>query len=327
MNEYTFKSVFADDIQEFISLKRALGFKYISEQGMLQRIDTYFADNNVTAREITKEISDGWCRKRSYETLANQSSRISVMRVFSRYLNDVGVPAYIPVAGTSRKKHQYDAHVYTEDELKRFFAAVDASKSLPAECPYRAQVMPVFFRILYTSGMRVSELRLARIRDINLDDAYIIVKDGKNQKDRIVPIHPSLAGKCRELKSSIHKESSENEYFFMQYPGTPMTLGCVYKNFRRYLRKAGIPHTGHGPRVHDFRHTFCVNLLLKWSKEGKDLMAYLPYMRTMLGHEGFEETAYYLKLTADAYPFIRERLQCSFPAIIEEVTFDDRDYY
>jgi hypothetical protein len=56
-------------------------------------------------------------------------------------------------------------------------------------------------------------------------------------------------------------------------------------------------------------------------------MAYLPYMRTMLGHEGFEETAYYLKLTADAYPFTRERLQCSFPAIIEEVTFDDRDYY
>ncbi|MBQ9305875.1 tyrosine-type recombinase/integrase [Butyrivibrio sp.] len=327
MSEYIFKSVFADDIQEFISLKRAVGFKYDSEQGMLQRVDTYFADNNVTVREITKEISDGWCRKRSYETLANQSSRISVMRVFSKYLNDIGVPAYIPVEGTSRKKHQYNAHVYTKDELRRFFAAVDASKSVPSECPYRGQIMPVFFRILYTSGMRVSELRLARICDINFDNAYIIVKGGKNQKDRIVPIHPSLAEKCRELKSSIHKCSPDYEYFFMQYPGKPMTLGCVYKNFRRYLRKAGIAHTGHGPRVHDFRHTFCVNLLLKWSKEGKDLMAYLPYMRTMLGHEGFEETAYYLKLTADAYPFIRESLQRSFPYIIEEVTFDDRDYY
>jgi integrase len=327
MTDIEYKSVFHDEFRDLVSLKQAIGFSYKTEELGFRRIDRFLIENGVTEKVITKEISDGWCRKRSYETLSNQSSRISVMRVFSRYLNDVGVPAYIPLAGTSRKKHQYDAHVYTEDELKRFFAAVDASKSLPAECPYRAQVMPVFFRILYTSGMRVSELRLARIRDINLDDAYIIVKGGKNQKDRIVPIHTSLAEKCRELKSSIHKESSENEYFFMQYPEKPMTLGCVYKNFRRYLRKAGIPHTGHGPRVHDFRHTFCVNLLLKWSKEGKDLMAYLPYMRTMLGHEGFEETAYYLKLTADAYPFIRERLQCSFPAIIEEVTFDDRDYY
>ena len=327
MSEYTFKSVFADDIKEFISLKRALGFKYVSEQGMLQRIDTYFADNNVPVREITKEISDGWCRKRSHETLTNQSNRISVMRVFAKYLNDIGVAAYIPLSGTSSKKHHYNAHIYTDDELKRFFAAVDESKSVPSECPYRGQVMPVFFRILYTSGMRVSELRLVRISDINLDDEYIIVKGGKNQKDRIVPIHHSLAEKCRELKCSIHKDSSDDEYFFMQYPGRPMTLVCVYKNFRRYLRKAGIPHTGRGPRVHDFRHTFCVNLLLKWNKEGKDLMAYLPYMRTMLGHEGFEETAYYLKLTAEAYPFIRESLQRSFPSIIEEVTFDDRDYY
>ena len=56
-------------------------------------------------------------------------------------------------------------------------------------------------------------------------------------------------------------------------------------------------------------------------------MVYLPYMRTMLGHEGFEETAYYLKLTADAFPVIRESLNRSFPSIIDEVTFDDSEYY
>jgi integrase len=175
--------------------------------------------------------------------------------------------------------------------------------------------------------MRVSELRLARIKDIDLERGCIFVKGGKNRKDRFVPIHPDLAERCRKLKVEIHRESDEDEYFFMQYPGRAMSLGNVYKNFRRYLVKAGIPHTGRGPRVHDFRHTYCVNLLLKWSKEGKDLMAYLPYMRTMLGHKGFEETAYYLKLTADAFPFIRNRLNESFPSIIDEVSFDEREYY
>ena len=70
-----------------------------------------------------------------------------------------------------------------------------------------------------------------------------------------------------------------------------------------------------------------MNLLLKWCYEGKDLMAYLPYMRTMLGHEGFEETAYYLKLTVDAYPVIRSTLEKSFPSIIDEVSFHGREYY
>jgi integrase len=110
-------------------------------------------------------------------------------------------------------------------------------------------------------------------------------------------------------------------------PGQAMPLVNVYRNFRRYLDKAGIPHTGHGPRVHDFRHTYCVNLLRKWSEEGKDLMAYIPYMRTMLGHEGFEETAYYLKLTSEMYPFIRECLKSSFPNLIEEVVFEENEFY
>ncbi len=110
-------------------------------------------------------------------------------------------------------------------------------------------------------------------------------------------------------------------------PSQPMPLVNVYRNFRRYLEKSGISHTGHGPRVHDFRHTYCVNLLRKWTDEEKDLLAYLPYMRTMLGHESFEQTAYYLKLTVDRFPYIKKQLQSSFPNLIEEASFDEREFY
>lgn len=187
--------------------------------------------------------------------------------------------------------------------------------------------MPVFFRILYTSGMRVSELRLARIRDINLGKGYITVHEAKNHKERYVPIHPLLMDKCKELKEKIHAHSSDDEYFFMLLPGRPMTLGNVYKNFRRYLEQASISHMGKGPRIHDFRHTYCVNLLRKWSDEGKDMIAYLPYMRTMLGHESFEETAYYLKLTAERFPYIKERMRESFPDLIKEAVINEHEFY
>ena len=327
MNKEGYKSIFQKEIRDLIELKRALGFSYESEAGSLRRIDTFLCKNNHSEKCITKELCDLWCRKRTYETVTNQASRISIMRVFCRYLNDIGIPAYIPPKGITKKRIRYDAHIYTDEELQSFFDAVDKGRSVPDSCPYRSDVMPVFFRILYTSGMRVSELRLARIRDINLEEGYINVHKAKNHKERLIPIHPLLIIKCKELKEKIHVTSPDDEYFFMILPGKPLTLGNVYKNFRRYLEQAGISHTGKGPRIHDFRHTYCVNLLRKWTDEGKDLITYLPYMRTMLGHESFEETAYYLKLTAERFPYIKERMKESFPDLIKEAEINEHEFY
>ena len=327
MSKPLFNSIFSDEFRDLIALKQALGFKYETDAIAFSRIDSFFCENGLSEKHLSRQLCDIWCRKRSFESDSYHAGRISSLRVFCKYINSLGVPVYIPPHGMTRHPQKYNAHIYTPEELRRFFAAVDASRSVPSECPYRSVVMPVFFRILYTSGMRVSELRLARIRDVNLAEGYIRVMEGKNHKDRLVPIHPELVAKCVKLKEQIHSGSPEDEFFFMIRPGCEMTLQNVYNNFRRYLEKAGIPHTGRGPRVHDFRHTYCVNLLLKWTEEGKDLMAYLPYMRTMLGHEGFEETAYYLKLTSAAYPSIRKNLDSTFPDIIGEVTFDDREFY
>ena len=318
MSKEIYNSIFQQEIRDLIELKRALGFSYEAEAGSLRRIDTFLCRNTLSEKYITKELCDLWCKKRTYETVTNQASRISTMRVFCRYLNDIGIPAYIPPKGITKKRTRYDAHIYTDEELQNFFDAVDKGRSVPDSCPYRSDVMPIFFRILYTSGMRVSELRLARIRDVNLEKGYIHVLEAKNHKERLIPIHPLLMLRCRELKEKIHATSPDDEYFFMILPGKPMTLGNVYKNFRRYLEQAGI---------HDFRHTYCVNLLRKWADEGKDLIAYLPYMRTMLGHESFEETAYYLKLTAERFPYIKERMKESFPDLVKEAEINEHEFY
>lgn len=74
-----------------------------------------------------------------------------------------------------------------------------------------------------------------------------------------------------------------------------MPLANVYKNFRRYLNKAGIPHSG--------------------AAQG------------LLGHEGFEETAYYLKLTAEMYPSIWNGIKSLFPDLIQEVPYEKCEFY
>ena len=209
MSTLIFDSIFKNEIQDLISLKRAQGFKYKTEEFALKRIDKYLAGKNIQEKAINKSVVDEWCLKKTYETQANQKSRISIMRVLCSYLLELGFDVYVPPKRLIRKPQKYNAHIYTDDELRRFFEAVDKSKSVPSECPYRHIIMPIFFRILYTSGLRVSELRLAKIEDFHLDEGYFIVKSGKNNKDRIIPIHPVLVKKCKELKSTIHIDSDD----------------------------------------------------------------------------------------------------------------------
>lgn len=113
----------------------------------------------------------------------------------------------------------------------------------------------------------------------------------------------------------VHPFPNPGKYFFPSYEEKPMTLGNVYKNFRRFLWKAGISHTGDGPRVHDFRHAYCIYRLKEWARQDRDLMVLIPMMRTYLGHQTFNETAYYLRWTADVF---RMKLEKCYEDIIPQ---------
>jgi integrase/recombinase XerD len=322
-----FTSIFTNEFSDLIALKKAQGCKYDAESKAFRRIDEFLVKEKLDKKQLTRELCEKWCRKRSYEAPRNWSHRVSNLRVFAKYLNDIGIEAYVPQKLMGKQQQRYNAHIYTDDELKGFFKILDNSVSLPSECPYRAIVLPVFFRILYTSGLRTSELRLLKLCDMYENECYLVIHDGKNHKDRIVPIHPELARRCSEIRKQIHVHSLEDEYFFMIRPGQPMTLTNLYHNFRRILAKAGISHTGKGPRIHDFRWNYSVNLLKRWVEEGWDLLNWLPYMKTMLGHETFEETAYYLKLTKSMFPNLIMKLKTACPEMIEEVNHYDEEYY
>ena len=100
-----------------------------------------------------------------------------------------------------------------------------------------------------------------------------------------------------------------------------MTNTNIYHNFRRFLWAAGISHGGRGvgPRIYDFRHTFAVHCLKRWSEKDHDLLVYLPILKTYMGHESFRDTAYYLRMTADVFPQITLKLEQRFPDLIPEL--------
>lgn len=60
-----FRSIFADEFRELIAVKRALGFKYLSEEGAFLRIDTFLSSHGVNTKEISRELCEEWCRNKS----------------------------------------------------------------------------------------------------------------------------------------------------------------------------------------------------------------------------------------------------------------------
>jgi integrase len=308
-------------MRDFIDLKRAIGYQYQSEAGILKRFDTFLADRYPSVASLTKEVVTGWCAKLPHETPANQCSRASVVRQFSKYLDGLGAEAWIVPKNYYPKGKQYIPHIYTPDELRRFFAETDKCRYC-SETPYRHLVMPVFYRLLLSCGLRCSEARLLKVRDVDLENMALSVMDSKNHNSRLVPMPNSIGTRMRSYAEKVHPFPESDGYFFPAFGDKPMTVGNVYKNFRRFLWNAGISHTGTGPRVHDFRHAYCVYRLKAWAEQDRDLMVLIPMMRTYLGHQTFNETAYYLRLTADVFPDIRLRLERHFADIIPDVRGD-----
>lgn len=317
MNNSDYHGPFKTYIQNFVEVKQALGYKYLTEALCLKRFDRFTVENYNSASTLTREIVMAWCTKKPHEKQENLRARASVIRLFATYLDNHGIDAYVIPKYHFKSGGKYVPHIYTDAELQKFFEETDKCHFCSL-CPNRHLIMPIIFRMIYSCGLRVSEARLLKVQEVDLNNGILTINQSKKDNSRLVPMTDELTHKCQAYSKQVHRSSNPEGYFFPMIDDKPLTLGNIYKNFRKFLWKAGISHGGRGlgPRIHDFRHSAAVHCLKKWSEEGKDLMTYLPILRIYLGHDSFDETAYYLKLTADVFPEITLKLEQAYSDLI-----------
>ncbi len=319
---------FRDHIQNHIELKQALGYKYNAEADHLKRFEMFCLEKYPQATTLTKEVVLSWCSKKTYEAQANQCTRASIIRQFGKYLESMGSKAYILPKGYYPSPKQYVPYIYTEEELRSFFAQTDKCRYC-SQFPHRHLIMPVFFRMIYMCGLRVSEARLLKVGEVDLENGILTINCSKRDKDRLVPMSASLTERCRRYSEKVHPYPVPGDYYFPAPGGKPMSIGNVYKNFRRFLWGAKISHRGRGrgPRIYDFRHLYAIHCLKKWVEQKKDLTVYLPVLKTYMGHYSFKDTAYYLRLTADVFPDITLKLETRYPKIIPQLEGGGNETY
>lgn len=170
-------------------------------------------------------------------------------------------------------------------------------------------VFPVLFRFLYCCGLRISEALNLKLKNVDLENGIIYVYEAKNNVDRLVPISEQLKNICIEYHCKLHINSNPDDYFFFtKNKETPIGQSAIHSSFRAILNLAHIEKNKESdPRIHSFRHTFAVRCLKNFVNENKDLNAYMPILKTYMGHSKFKSTEYYLKLTNDVFPDVLDK--------------------
>lgn len=167
--------------------------------------------------------------------------------------------------------------VLTTGEIDRIIAAVDGTT--PKEIRDAAML-----EVLYSCGLRVSELTSLRIQDLFFGEGYIRVT-GKGDKQRLVPISSTARERIHRYLEVRRSARAGEETLFLNNRGSSLTRVMIFTILREAARRAGIekkisPHT--------FRHSFATHLL-----EGG---ASIRQVQELLGHESILTTEIYTHL-------------------------------
>lgn len=324
-NILVFHSSLGDLIIGYIEEKKAVGYKFKKGSSLLKQFDHLATNEHLVGMHLPKEIVLLWTKKRANETTSTRSGRISIIRGLAMYMVRLGYEAYVfPAATISINRYSYVPYIFSETEIRNIFTICD-NYLISDVSPKRHLILPLLFRILYGCGLRISEAVHLKIQDIDLNKGVLFIRDTKFGKERNVPMAETLIAHCRLYLEKNHYMVSNDDFLFPSPFGGYYSESTIYRLFREIIWKANISHSGKGPRLHDFRHTFAVHCLKKWVLNGEDITNLLPYLSVFLGHVDLRGTQHYLRLTADLYPQITIAVEQKFSSLIPEVSFNEAD--
>jgi integrase len=228
----------------------------------------------------------------------------------------MGYPSYLQPL-PENVHSTFTPYIFTTEEVHMLFEAADSTVANGYQ--RYTHVMPALLRLLYGCGTRISEALNLKCENVLLDQRRVILRKTKNSTERVLPLSESVA----EAMSAYAKRWSPlpDGLFFSDENGNAVTSDAIYRSFRILLRRCKISHggKGHGPRLHDLRHTFAAHSLASMSKSGLDLYYSLPVLSRYLGHRSLEATEHYVRLTEAMYPDIVERMNKICAGVFPEV--------
>jgi integrase len=319
--KYSFCSHFAEHIKALIEFKQAMGYPYEGSTDILGAFDRFCIKYYPETKSLTKELIFRWGQIKETENNASFRNRIMPVRELAKYLNAIGIEAYIaPTLGNSRTR--MIPYIFSHEELSKIFAVIDKTKYKHAYC-LQHLMYPVIFRMIYCCGLRPVEARRLKITDVNLETGRLFIEESKGHKDRIVMMSDDLLELCRIYHKRLKALLPNAVYFFHSQKNDGIySKTWLAEKFREVRKITGITGNGSTPRPYDLRHTFATHKLYEWMKAGEDLNVCLPYLSAYMGHENYSDTAYYIHLVPDSLVEALGEKYTKLESLLPEVEYE-----
>jgi site-specific recombinase XerD len=325
MSTRHFLSFLACDIDRFLTHKRALGCRYITEETTLRIFDRYLVERRIRrVHDVTPDVIAAFLKSRPHRRPGSYNQFLGVLRVLFRWLTARGVVDRSPVQARPRRANRFRIPVILDPEhVKRLLdQAGQLSDTYGGEL--RGPTYRTIFATLYALGLRVGEVCRLHLRDIDWDRRLLVIRESKFGKDRLVPFGPRLGAvidSYLDSRRARHGPLAVGGPVFCVTHGRPLRRQQIGKAFRQLRSKLGIvlPDRASPPRVHDLRHSFAVRALLRWYRAGLDPSQRLLHLSTFMGHVQPESTAMYLTITGDLLRLANARFEGLAETLLPEV--------
>ena len=309
-----FRSPLASRLQSFLDMRSISGRNRKSERKILAYVDRFLMGELEAGDTITYDILNRWIKGMEYLSVGTRINRISIMRQFCLYLSHFDSRTCIVHPGLLPRRTRPAPYIYPRKEVCSIMAA---AKQIGPPGSLRPVVISTLIGLLYSTGLRIGEALNLTIADVDLDRQLLVIRESKFKKSRYVPLSPCtvchLAAFLRKrCKAGFSMKS--NAHVFVSPTGCAYGQSTVATIFLEIVRTIGLrgPKGERGPRIHDFRHTFAVNRLTAWYRQGANLSAKLPLLSTYLGHTTVTSTQVYLHATAELLEMVGKAFHSRF---------------
>lgn len=250
----------------------------------LAHLEAFMMRNDLKLEDVTLEQLHTFAASlHEYGITPRSQARVlSGVRSFFRFLVLDGVVESDPtelLEWPSLPEHL--PMVLTLEEIDRIEDSIDLSKAEGAR--NRAII-----EVLFSCGLRVSELVNMKLSDLYLEDRVLLVR-GKGNKERLVPVSSKAIADLKRWffdRNLMKIKPGEDDYVFLNRRGAHLTRTMILIMVKRQAEEAGIKKT---ISPHTFRHSFATALL----QGGADLRS----IQAMLGHEKIDTTLVYTHIS------------------------------
>jgi len=288
-------------IDAYVALQRARGVRFEGGRALLSQFRREMGDppiDHVCAEAVVNFLQGRGALSATWLLKYRVLSGLYRFAVGRGYVDKSPLPMATP-----KLPLQQTPYVYSNDELRRLLAAT--SSLHVAHSPLRVPMYRALLLLLYGSGLRIGEALRLTLRDVDLGEGVITVRDTKFYKSRLVPVGPKLAQELAAfaaLRRRYPLPDGEVSRFFTTRAGRGCSYEAINIAFQRLRHAAGIvcpPGETRPPRLHDLRHTAAIHRVIAWYRSGQDVQRLLPQLATYLGHKDLKSTQRYLQMTPE----------------------------